>query len=61
VMSPRHFVNVRRTLGGPSPDETARALDGSRRALAHDHASWQSRRDALAAAAAVLEARVRQL
>ncbi len=28
IMSPRHFVEVRRTLGGPAPDETARALAG---------------------------------
>ena len=25
ILSPRHFVTVRRTLGGPAPEETARA------------------------------------
>ena len=32
-MSPRYFVEVRRTPGGPAPEETARALDESRRIL----------------------------
>ena len=26
ILSPRHFVEVRRTLGGPAPEETGRAL-----------------------------------
>ena len=26
ILSPRHFVNVRTTLGGPAPSETGRAL-----------------------------------
>ena len=30
VMSPRHFVEVRTTYGGPAPSETARALSVSR-------------------------------
>ena len=28
ILSPRHFVDVRRTLGGPAPEETARAAGG---------------------------------
>ena len=31
IMSPRHFVDVRRTPGGPSPIETSRASDVGRR------------------------------
>ena len=30
ILSPRHFVSVRRTLGGPAPEETARAAGVSR-------------------------------
>ncbi|MGO9256173.1 MAG: argininosuccinate lyase [Bryobacteraceae bacterium] len=29
ILSPRHFVTVRRTLGGPAPEETARAAQAS--------------------------------
>jgi argininosuccinate lyase len=36
IMSARHFVDVRRTLGGPAPAETARAIGASRDALARD-------------------------
>jgi argininosuccinate lyase len=38
LLSPRHFVEVRRTHGGPAPDETARALRASRDALEADRA-----------------------
>jgi argininosuccinate lyase len=50
IMSPRHFVDVRRTLGGPAPDETARAVAQSRLTLERDRAAWQGRREHLAAA-----------
>ena len=36
ILSPRHFVNVRRTLGGPAPEETARAAKVSRKQLEAD-------------------------
>jgi argininosuccinate lyase len=50
IMSPRHFVDVRRTSGGPAPSETSRALDDSRRLLEADR-QWLSRiRDGLSAA-----------
>ena len=39
IMSPRHFVEVRQTAGGPAPAETARALRRSRELLASDQ-SW---------------------
>jgi argininosuccinate lyase len=57
LLSPRHFVEVRRTLGGPAPSETGRALDESRRILASDRQWMAGTRAALAAAAARLQAR----
>jgi len=36
ILSPRHFVNVRRTWGGPAPEETARAAQASRARLEAD-------------------------
>jgi argininosuccinate lyase len=36
IMSPRHFVEIRTTLGGPAPEMTTAALEASRRALASD-------------------------
>jgi argininosuccinate lyase len=50
ALSPRHFVDVRRTLGGPAPEETARALDVSRQQLDADRAWWTNATGALAAA-----------
>ena len=50
ILSPRHFVLVRRTLGGPAPDETARAAAASRAQLDADHAWWKNATDALTAA-----------
>jgi argininosuccinate lyase len=61
IMSPRYFVEVRRTLGGPAPGETARALTEQRALLERDSASWQSRRDHLASAEQQLQARVKAL
>ena len=39
ILSPRHFVEIRTTYGGPSPSETARALDVSKAALSGDE-TW---------------------
>jgi argininosuccinate lyase len=50
ILSPRYFVNVRKTLGGPAPEETARALAESQTMLDRDHAWLTERRAALAAA-----------
>jgi argininosuccinate lyase len=61
IMSPRYFVEVRRTPGGPAPEETARALAVSRRALDSDRAAWQKRRDHLLAAERQLAERVGRL
>ena len=57
VMSPRHFVEVRKTAGGPAPEETARALQESRRQLAADCAFLDETRAALARAESDLQAR----
>jgi argininosuccinate lyase len=57
IMSPRHFVDVRRTPGGPSPIETSRALQQANAALDADRA-WLTRiRAALTAADERLRAR----
>src|SRR5437867_3635547 len=42
VLSPRYFVEIRKTLGGPAPEETARAATASGRPLEADEA-WRSR------------------
>ncbi len=50
VLSPRHFVAVRRTLGGPAPEETARAVEASRLQLDADERWWKETTAALAGA-----------
>ena len=61
ILSPRHFVEVRTTPGGPAPGETARALDEARQAIDAD-AAWLTRtRDALGAAEHRLAERFRAL
>jgi len=57
VMSPRHFVDVRQTHGGPAPAETGRALRESRTRLAADRAWLDRTRAALAASTAALQTR----
>ena len=47
ILSPRHFVAVRKTFGGPAPEETARAAGVSRAGLDADQAWWKSATDAL--------------
>jgi len=56
-LAPRHFVEVRRTHGGPAPGETARALDASRSALDADRAWLQAARERLESASAELQRR----
>jgi len=50
ILSPRHFVNVRKTLGGPAPEVTSAAIDVSRALLAADRSWWATAGTALAAA-----------
>ncbi len=54
VLSPRHFVEIRKTHGGPAPERTTEAIAASRAALAADDAWWKGRREALARAATAL-------
>jgi argininosuccinate lyase len=61
VLSPKHFVEVRTTHGGPAPSETMRALGESRRRLDEDRASWTARREAQVAAESRLQAAARAL
>src|SRR5207247_2092301 len=42
ILSARHFVEVRKTLGGPAPEETARAIAASRAQLEADR-TWLTR------------------
>jgi len=57
ILSPRHFVDVRRTAGGPAPAETARALADAEAALAADRAWLAGVVEALAAAQTLLKER----
>jgi argininosuccinate lyase len=50
VLSPRHFVDVRRMLGGPAPEEMDRAIARSRGMLDDDRAWLASTRQGLGAA-----------
>jgi argininosuccinate lyase len=50
ILSPRHFVAIRRTPGGPSPDETARAGRAAREQLEADKRWWSSATEVLRAA-----------
>jgi argininosuccinate lyase len=61
ILSPRHFVAVRRTPGGPSPDQTDRAARMARVQLEGDRAWWSSETDALVSAERRLAARSAQL
>ena len=57
ILSPRHFVDVRTTFGGPAPSETARAAKVSREQLTADEAWWTGATDALAKAEQTLAER----
>jgi argininosuccinate lyase len=47
ILSPRHFVDVRKTLGGPAPEVTSRAIADSRTQLETDQDWWRDATDAL--------------
>jgi len=47
ILSPRHFIAVRRTPGGPAPEETARAIEASRAQLGADRTWWTGVTNAL--------------
>jgi argininosuccinate lyase len=50
ILSPRHFVTVRGTYGGPAPSECASALNDSRVQLDTDHAWYLGAIETLTAA-----------
>ena len=57
ILSPQHFIGVRRTPGGPAPEETAVAFAASHSQLASDE-KWRSTvNDALAQAESTLRQR----
>jgi argininosuccinate lyase len=55
-LDPVNFVAVRGIIGGPAPEETARALESAKRLLAADAANVQAARERLAQAVAKLAA-----
>jgi argininosuccinate lyase len=57
ILSPRHFVAIRKTFGGPAPEETARAATASRARLEGDESWWTAATDALAKAEQMLAER----
>ena len=61
IVSPRHFVEVRRTLGGPASSETSRAIEEARRTLETDRRWLATMRESLASADARLRERSRAL
>jgi argininosuccinate lyase len=50
ILSARHFVDIRKTPGGPAPEETARAIGVSQKIFSDDSAWLRERRTRLAAA-----------
>jgi argininosuccinate lyase len=61
ILSPRHFIDVRRTPGGPAPLETSRATEAAGTVLDADRAWLARTRAATAAADERLRARSRSL
>ena len=61
ILSPRHFVDVRKTHGGPSPSEVLRAIKASKDLLAADEGWLRETRDRLRGAAHRLKLAADQL
>ncbi len=61
ILSPRHFVAVRRTWGGPAPEETARAAGVARVQLDTAEEWWRSATGNLREAALGLATRSAEL
>ena len=61
ILSPRHFIEVRTTPGGPAPSETSRALEASKRTLDVDRTWVAAAADRLTAAEESLKAAVKAL
>jgi argininosuccinate lyase len=61
ILSPEHFVTVRKTHGGPAPSETLRAMGVSEQALGADESWLRETRGKLRRAEAQLKEASRQL
>jgi argininosuccinate lyase len=61
ILSPRHFVEVRTTPGGPAPSETARAIAASECTHTTDQAWFSETMGKLEAAETALEQAVASL
>jgi len=61
ILSPRHFVNIRKTYGGPAAEETARAIEASAIHLNGDQAWWTGRMTSLTDAEQRLATRAQAL
>jgi argininosuccinate lyase len=61
ILSPRHFVDVRKTSGGPAPEETATAIASALDTFRSDRAWVKASTDALTAAEKRLKARAGKL
>jgi argininosuccinate lyase len=61
ILSPRHFIAVRRTPGGPAPEQVEEAMKMSRDALDRDRRWRQEESESLAAAERLLRERSRAL
>lgn len=61
LLSPQHFVEIRTTLGGPAPSETARAIEACRSGLSADRQWLADTKSRLARAAERLRERSAQL
>ncbi|HUK16114.1 MAG TPA: argininosuccinate lyase [Bryobacteraceae bacterium] len=57
ILSPRHFVEVRRTWGGPAPEETARAAAVAEAKVESDELWWRAAKGKISAAAEELACR----
>ena len=61
ILSPRYFVEIRRTPGGPAPEETLRATTAAIHQLDADRAWWTTATDALTRAERLLSDRAAAL
>src|SRR5688500_9709769 len=61
ILSPKHFVEVRRTHGGPAPSETSRAIAAWAKLMQQDRGAWSARRARLNQAETLLSAKARAL
>jgi argininosuccinate lyase len=61
ILSPHHFVRIRRTLGGPAPEQTTAAIERSRQQLTTDEEWIRAAEAHVSAARQRLNARVTAL